>query len=163
MLAYVFWHRPRAGVVREAYEDALIALHRSLASAGIETAAFRLEQLPFAARGGYEDWYLVENWSAVGMLGETALSGVHAARHEAVAGLSGESWGGLYALVRGAPRPPAGARWVQKPRGESVELLLAREKAAAAWRRQLVLGPAPEMCLAAQPSAMREPLWPGSH
>lgn len=160
MLAYLFWHRPRVGVAREAYEQALIELHRSLATAGVQSAAFRLAQLPFAAPAGYEDWYLVEDWSAIGTLGKTAVSGVHAARHDAVAELTGEGWAGVYGLVRGAPSPPEGLRWVQRRHHEPLEVLLARERAPAAWRRQLVLGPAAEICLAAEPSSARERLWP---
>jgi hypothetical protein len=160
MLAYLFWHCPRPAVSRDAYEQALLELHRSLASTGLETASFRLEQLPFAARPGYEDWYLVEDWAAIGSLGATAISGVHAARHDAIAKLSGDGWAGVYALLRGAPRAPAGVRWVRTPRGERVELLLEREHAQSAWRRQLVLGPAAEICLAAEPSAGRARLWP---
>jgi hypothetical protein len=160
MLAYLFWHRPRTGVARDTYEEALIEFHRSLASSGVESAAFRLEELPFAPRSGYEDWYLIEDWSAIGLLGSTAISGVHGARHLATARLTGEGWGGVYALARGVPRPPAGVRWVQKPQGEGLEVLLERERAQSAWRRQLVLGPAPEICLAEEPSADRVRLWP---
>lgn len=160
MLAYLLWHRPRPGISHDSYEQALLEFHRSLASSGIETAAFRLEQLPFLARPGYEDWYLVEDWAAIGLLGSTAISGVHAARHEAMARLTGEGWAGVYALLRGVPRPPAGVRWVQKPPGERVEVLLERERAHSAWRRQLVLGPAAEICLAAEPAADRVCLSP---
>jgi hypothetical protein len=160
MLAYLFWHCPRPAVSRDAYEQALLELHRSLASTGLETASFRLEQLPFAPRPGYEDWYLVEDWAAIGLLGTTAISGVHAARHDAIAKLSGDGWAGVYALLHGVPRPPAGVRWVRTAQKERVELLLEREHAQSAWRRQLVLGPAAEICLAAEPSAGRVRLWP---
>jgi hypothetical protein len=50
MLAYLFWHRPRPAISRDAYEQTLLEFHRSLASTGVETAVFRLEQLPFAPR-----------------------------------------------------------------------------------------------------------------
>jgi hypothetical protein len=160
MLAYLFWHRPRRGVAREVYEQALLEFHRSLVSSGIDTAAFRLGELPFTQRPGYEDWYLIEDWSALGLLGGTAIGGVHGARHDTVARLTGESWGGVYALLRGVPRPPAGVRWVQKRQGERVEVLLERERAQSAWRRQLVLGPAAEICLDAEPAADRVCLWP---
>jgi hypothetical protein len=160
MLAYLFWHRPRIALARDAYEEPLVEFHRSLGSAGIQTAVFRLEQMPFAPYGGYEDWYLVADWAALGVLRDTATRGVHAARHEALAELTGEGWAGVYSLLRGAPRVPAGTRWVQKRREEPAEVLLDREGAQSAWRRELVLGPAAEFCLAAEPSASRARLWP---
>jgi hypothetical protein len=161
MLAYLFWHRPREGVTRDTYERHLLDFHGALGAAGVQSAALRLERLPFAPVNGYEDWYLAEDWAALGALGASATGAAHGARHAALAELSGEGWGGVYALVRGEPRPPPGVRWLEKARGESLESLLRRELAETVWRRQLVLGPAAELCLADAPSVGRERLWPG--
>ena len=160
MLAYLFWHRPQLDVSPELYEQRLIEFHAALGESGIQSAAFRLERLPFGDGGGYEDWYLAEDWAAIGHLADVALAASPGPRHEAVAGLSGEGWGGVYALVRGEARPPVGARWSAKPPGEGLEPFLARHPGAAAWRRALVLGPAPEFCLAEGASPGRTQLWP---
>jgi hypothetical protein len=163
MLAYLFWHSPRPGVPRDEYERLLIDFHAGLALEGVTTAAFRLERLPFAPRsgaqtGGYEDWYLVEDWAALGELAGMATGSAHSPRHGAVGELSGEGWGAVYALMRGTARPPAGVRWLEKPRAQPLEAFLAHEPAESVWRRQLVLGPAAELCLAAEASVGRERL-----
>lgn len=144
MLAYVFWHRPRVGVEVDAYEQAQRGFHASL---GVESACFRLEALPFGDRGaGYEDWYLVEDWTALGELNVAAVDAVRRADHDAAAALAGEGWAGVFALVNGPAAIPGGTEWGDKPPGSD---------AAAAWRRQMVLGPAPEFCLATPASAGR--------
>jgi hypothetical protein len=136
VLAYVFWHRPRANVEVRRYEEALANFHDSLAN---PSAAFRLERLPFGdGDPGYEDWYLVDDWAALGELNARAVDAQHRAGHDAAAGMSGHGWGGVYALVRGEAEPPAAARWEWRP-PDGAE--------AAYWQRQMVLGPAPEYCV----------------
>lgn len=144
MLAYVFWHRPRAGVEASEYERRLRAFHERL---GELSASFRVAPLPFAAGEGYEDWYLVDDWSALGTLNAAAVSGERQAPHDSAAELAAEGWGGIYALVRGAALPPLTAQWVSKPAGESYEAFLESLPAGTVWQRRLVLGPAPEFCL----------------
>jgi hypothetical protein len=158
MLAYIFWHRPQQGVESAAYEEAQRAFHRSLA---IDSACFRLGSLPFGAGGGYEDWYLVEGWSGLGALNERAVDGRRRPSHDEAASLSAEGWGGVYALVRGAPRLPAGAGWLERPRGEDPAGFIASLDADAVWQRQLVLGPAPELCVVStSPTPGRVGIWP---
>jgi hypothetical protein len=157
MLAYVFWHRPRHGVGRREYEEAQRAFQRSL---GTRSACFRLAALPFAERDGYEDWYLVEDWSGLGELNALAVDAAHRPGHDAAAALAGEGWGGVYALIRGEATIPAGAEWLERPRGVEAGELLAPAEAECVWQRQLVLGPAPELCLAGAPSPARAPVWP---
>lgn len=152
-LAYVFWHRPRAGVDRAEYEGAQRAFHERLAQ--VESACFRLTELPFAAEhapagsDGYEDWYLVEDWAALGELNAAAVDARHRDSHDRAAALVGGGWAGVYGLVRGAAEIPAEASWMDKPPGEPSEEFVANLPAVAVWRRQMVLGPAPEFCLAA--------------
>jgi hypothetical protein len=160
MLAYVFWHRPDPEVGQRAYEQRLLEFHTALLAGGVETASFRLEQLPFGTDDGYEDWYLVDDWAALGSLNQKAIERPQAPRHDAVADLAATGWGGIYALLRGSPHPPRGVRWAEKPRAEPEESFLEREQGDAVWRRQLVLGPAPEFCFAGEPSPARVCLWP---
>ena len=156
MIAYVFWHRPRAGVEIGAYEAALRAFHGSLAST--HSASFRLDALPFAAGEGYEDWYLVEDWAALGELNAAAVDARHRAPHDAAASRAGQGWGGMYGLVRGEAEPPPSVRWVDKPPGMPYEPFIASltPPGVAIWRRMLVLGPAPELCVAEPGQTGRE-------
>ena len=148
MLAYVFWHRPRANVERALYEESLRHFHRSLEA---PSACFRVVELPFARMEGYEDWYLVEDWQALGALNQLAVDARHCAVHDAVARLTGDSWGGIYQLLRGAAEVPASTLWLVKPRDRSYADFLASLSGSAVWRRQMVLGPAPEFCVANGP------------
>jgi hypothetical protein len=162
VLAYLFWHGPPPDLAPERYEAALAAFHRALARhapAGFHgSAAFRVQGTPWV--GDYEDWYLVEDWAALGALNEAAVSGPRREPHDAVAQLSADGAGGVYGLVRGQPDPaPARwALWLDKPRGEPyadfIESIgpLADEGGGGVWQRQLVLGPGREFCvLASQP------------
>src|SRR4051812_26049882 len=143
MLAYVFWHRPAEDVARTDYEERLRAFHATLE---VPSACFRLHQLPFRHDDGYEDWYLVEDWAALGALNEAALAPVRRRQHDAAAHASWQGWGGVYRLLRGAPEPPAGMRWAPADDPE----------VPAAWQRQMVLGPAPEYCLVSDAAHGRE-------
>lgn len=153
MLAYVFWHQPKEEVDPAEYEAAQRAFHVSLE---VTSACFRLDRLPFDAGAGYEDWYLVGDWDGLGQLNEVAVDAVHRGAHDRAAAPAADGWGAVYALECGPAEIPAGTEWRDKPRGEPAAELLDRLGAAAAWRRQLVLGPAPEFCLATPPRAGRE-------
>jgi hypothetical protein len=156
MLAYVFWHRPAAGADIAAYESAQRSFHGALEC---PAASFRVVDLPFGnGGGGYEDWYLVEDWAALGALNQAAVDGVRRDSHDRAAALAGDGRGGVYSLVRGAGEFPAGVEWLDKPRGEASEEFIATLPHATLWRRQLVLGPAPEFCAATSDSAGREQL-----
>jgi hypothetical protein len=145
MLAYVFWHRPRAGTAAADYEDGLRAFHARLT---VPSGSFRIAALPFAdGEAAYEDWYLLDGWAALGELNATAVSGARQPPHDAVARLADEGWAGIYLLVRGEPRAPLRTRWVSKPADESYEAFLAATPAATVWQRQMTLGPSPEFCL----------------
>jgi hypothetical protein len=179
VLAYLSWHRAAAGVDASAYEQALEHFHRSLAhrppSGFHGSAALRLSELPWLApiegadsnAVGYEDWYLLEDWNAVGVLEEAAPARGHETAHRQIASLAGAASGAVYRLVEGSARPSAarggvgeaiGAReaiWVEHRGGRerpSLGALLgdgidpARD---ALWRRCIGLGPAPEYCLLA--------------
>ncbi|HTA36427.1 MAG TPA: hypothetical protein VK761_06900 [Solirubrobacteraceae bacterium] len=119
MLAYLSWHRAAAGVDPGAYEQALERFHRSLAhqppSGFRGSAALRLGELPWLApvdgadegAAGYEDWYLLEDWNAVGVLEEAAPGRGHETAHRRIASLAGAATGAVYRLVEGSARPSA--------------------------------------------------------
>ncbi len=164
MIAYVFWHRRREEADAGEYEDATVAFHRSLARSapvGMRgSATFRLRQAPWLDGPGYEDWYLVEDFTALGVLNEAAVGRGHRTSHDRAARhlLSGAA--GLYSLIEGdgvlgVDGEASHAVWVSRPPGSPErhigELLGDGMDPARAslWRRLLVLGPAPEYCLEA--------------
>ena len=168
MLAYLSWHRAAPGVDAAVYERALEHFHRSLAhrppTAFRGSATFTVAELPWLAagegagdEGGYEDWYLLEDWSAVGVLEEAAVSRGHLTAHHNLAALAGAATGSVYRLIEGSAQPQASgaAVWVSRSPGHenpSLAALLADGMDPALgglWRRCLGLGPAPEFCLLA--------------
>jgi hypothetical protein len=169
MLAYLSWHRAAPGVDRDAYEQALQRFHRSLAhrppSGFRGSAAFALEQLPWLKAGtvqsaadvGYEDWYLLDDWAAVGVLEEAAVSHGHLTAHDRIAALSGAATGSVYRLIEGSAHLDAAlsAIWVSRAPGHENPSLAALlgdgmdPQLGSLWRRCLGLGPAPEFCLLA--------------
>jgi hypothetical protein len=155
LLAYVFWHWKQAAIAQADYESRQRDFHAALASAPSEgfVASFSvaLSGAPWAARGGdaYEDWYLVQDWSALGALNEAAVTAGRALPHDAAASAVADGAGGLCGLRLGVPdRAPRYAHWFGKPAGMSyaqVFLLLApfvETAGGALWMRQMVLGPA---------------------
>ncbi len=80
MLAYVFWHWPAPSVDRDAYAEALLAFHRALLAeppAGMRgSRVFALDAAPWVpAERPFEDWYLLDDFAALGALNEAAVSG----------------------------------------------------------------------------------------
>jgi hypothetical protein len=163
VLAYVFWHVPRAGVPARDYEARLEAFHAALraapAAAMGPTATVALPAIPWlGGAAGYEDWYLVDDFPALGALNEAAVSGRRAAPHDAAAALAGSGVAGVMGHLHGPllPSPPGWAAWLQKPEGETYDAFhadlgraLAGAPDACAWQRQMVLGPATEYCVVA--------------
>jgi hypothetical protein len=159
MLAYVFWHRPARRVEPAAYEERLTAFLGAVREGAVGAASFRLDQLPFAEGGGYEDWYLVEDWTVLGELNDAAIRPPLDSTHNPIAALTGAGWGGVYRLIDGEPEPPAGISWVEKPPGVAPESL-APPGATGLWQRQLVLGPAPELAFVVEDNEGRHRLNP---
>ena len=172
MLAYVFWHRPGGDVQALVYEERLLAFHRSLVRrppAGfVSSVTLRAPDLPWLGAGGpgYEDWYLLDAWSSVGVLEEAAIGRGHRSPHDAAARLMGEGAGGVMHLREGAARPQdaRAAVWVTRPPGNDPPLLAdlladgGDPDRVAVWQRALALGPAPELCLLGEevPAGARE-------
>ncbi|MGA2454206.1 MAG: hypothetical protein ABSG93_11860 [Solirubrobacteraceae bacterium] len=172
MLAYLSWHRPAPAVDAEAYERALEQFHRSLAhrapSGFRGSATFRAAELPWLAPAGepatapaYEDWYLLDDWAALGVLEEAAVSRGHVSSHDKVASLSGVSTGAVYRFLEGHAglNQTHVAVWVARSSGHehpSLSALLGDGMDPAVdglWRRCLGLGPAPEFCMLASEAA----------
>jgi hypothetical protein len=173
MLAYVFWHRPRDVGAIEAYEQAQLTFHRSLAHTRpvgmCSSAVFRLAEVPWLdgakdgssiGIGGYEDWYLLEDFAALGVLNEAAVGHGHRTSHDDVARRYGDGTASLFGLIEGDHRADllgaaSVAAWVARPPGGSKAMLGdllgdgIEPGHASLWRRHLVLGPAPEYCLLA--------------
>lgn len=164
MLAYLLWHRPADGIERDAYERACERFHRSLRHAppaGFRgSAVLRLAECPWLAHaqdGAYEDWYLLDDFTALGVLNEAAVAHGYRTAHDDVARRFGKGAGGLYGLLEGHADLADTLRsvWISRPpghsRGELAQLLGDGMDPAHAslWRRALVFGPAPEYCLLA--------------
>jgi|SRR6476646_5226800 len=159
MLAYVFWHRARDDADPAAYEQAQRSFHASLQT---PSASFRLEELPFANGGGYEDWYLVEDWAELGELNRAAVDSGRRTDHDRVASLAADGWGAVYGLARGPLAILDAVEWLDKPRATPYVEFIDSLPETTVWQRQMVLGPGPEFCVAALSpgTAIRERIWP---
>lgn len=165
MLAYVFWHWPQAQTDIREYETRQRAFHAALAAAPARGFLWSLTAgisgAPWAAAGAdaYEDWYAIDDFTALGALNDAAVSGSRSAPHDAAAAAVAGGAGGVYGLrVGSALCTPQVAHWFGKPAGMSYRELFAQltpvveEARAALWMRQMVLGPAREFCLHAASS-----------
>jgi hypothetical protein len=185
LLAYVFSHWKRADVETSDYENRQRAFHAALAaapSAGfVESFSVGMSGAPWAASPeAYEDWYLVEDFTALGLLNEAAVSGSRAHPHDLAAAVAAGGVAGVYGLKLGAAlRPPLVAHWFGKPDGMAYRDLVATlapevdRVQGALWMRQMTLGPAREFCLhASEPVSMLaglgalvipvRPIWPAA-
>ena len=161
MLAFVFWHWPRAGVEREEYVAKLAAFHETLRHnppAGFRfSAVFRGGPAPWLAApaDSYEDWYVTDGSAALDPLNLGAVGPACRESHDACARLADGGAAGLYRLRNGDDGLPRGrvATWFAKPAGMTYAELdraiapLLDTPHAGWWGRQMVLGPTPEFCL----------------
>lgn len=172
MLAYVFWHVPRAGVAARDYEGLHHAFHEVLRQSAVPgfqgLRVYRLESIPWlnASGPGYEDWHLLEDSAALDRLNAAAVSSHRQQPHDRIAALAGEGTAGLYGLRLGSLNAPSHAYWLSKPEGTSYaafekSLAPAIDAGCCLWGRRMTLGPTPEFCLhvpaqRAQPGAACE-------
>lgn len=159
MLAYVFWHWKRPEVTATDYEDRQRVFQAALAASPspgfVHSFSVGISNAPWAASSGaYEDWYLVRDFGALGLLNEAAVSSSRAQPHEAAASVAAGGTAGVYGLRFGtALRRPRYAYWFGKPEGMAYRELFDRlapvvDRAnGALWMRQMTLGPAREFCL----------------
>jgi hypothetical protein len=166
LLAYVFWHVPRAEVAARLYEAAHRAFHDALRAASVPgllgVEIYRLASIPWlGGKPGYEDWQLLENSAALDVLNRAAVSEARQRPHDAVADLAGDGTAGLYGLRMGTRIAPRFAHWLSKPDGMSYgafesSLQSLIEDGCCLWGRRMTLGPTPEFCLHA-PAARELP------
>src|SRR3569833_3004606 len=111
MLAYVFWHWKQDHVADGDYRARQRAFHAVLASVRppgfVQSFSFRYSHAPWAndGNGAYEDWFVVEDFEALGMLNDGAVAAERRAPHDAAAANVAGGAGGVYAL-RAAASPP---------------------------------------------------------
>ncbi|MBX3702698.1 MAG: hypothetical protein KF822_02865 [Steroidobacteraceae bacterium] len=167
MLAYVFWHVPRAAVPAREYESLHHGFHDALWEAGLPgllaLRVYRLARIPWLEPqgAGYEDWHLVADSAALDGLNEAAVTSARRLPHDRVAAQAATGTAGLYALRLGALVQPAVAYWMSKPAGMSYAEFDASMQPLVAggcclWGRRMTLGPTPEFCLHA-PAALEPP------
>jgi hypothetical protein len=169
VLAYVFWHVPGPGVATADYEARLAAFHAALRGErppglGL-TGTVGLDAIPWlGGAAGYEDWYLVDDFAALGVLNAAAVTGAPRAPHDAAAAVARSGVAGVMGHVSGPllPERPGWAAWLSKPAGTGYDafhaaLWEALGNDASAWQRQMTLGPASEYCVVAP--AARELPW----
>jgi hypothetical protein len=154
LLAYVFSHRPAAGVDVADYEAILKQFHAALA--GAPPSGF-LRSSTFRVGDRYSDWYLLDSSAALDVLNEAAVTGARTQAHSAAAGMAVDGSGKLYSLAGGEPGSMTGFEiGFSKPAGMSYADLYERmqpfsgREGASLWRRMMVLGPPPEFCLVAR-------------
>jgi hypothetical protein len=157
MLAYVFWHWPQPGVDAETYVDHLVSFHRTLNEnkpAGFNgSRVLRMHGLSWLDTTGdaYEDWYLVDDSSALDRINEAAVSGPCEAPHNLVAREAAGGTAGLYRLKLGSVfAEPRFAVWLSKPAGVSYADFYATLEPiviGALWQRQMTLGPTAEFLI----------------
>lgn len=159
MLAYVFWHWPVGAIDRRTYEANLLRFHAALKSQPldgfVESATYRLPATPWLSSAGYEDWYQVESFAALGALNDAAVSGSRREPHDEAARAAAGGTAGIYRLRGGAIDSALVrcASWFSKPAGMTYDELFSAlrgwtsSSGDALWQRQMVLGPTPEFCL----------------
>jgi hypothetical protein len=161
VLAYVFWHVAAADVDAADYEARLAAFHTALRGdrppgLGL-TATVALDAIPWLdGAAGYEDWYLVDDFAALGILNAAAVSGSRQPSHDEAAAAAHSGVAGIMGHVSGPllPERPGWGAWLSKPAGTAydtfhAELWAALGNDASVWQRQMTLGPAAEYCIVA--------------
>jgi hypothetical protein len=160
MLAYVFWHWAQPAVDAETYVDHLVGFHRTLNEnkpAGFHgSRVFCMRGVTWLDTSGdaYEDWYLLDDSSALDRINEAAVSGPCEAPHNLVAREAAGGTAGLYRIKTGSVfDEPRFALWLSKPDGVSYADFYSKlapiinEARAALWQRQMTLGPTTEFVI----------------
>jgi hypothetical protein len=82
----------------------------------IDSFSVGVSNAPWVASSeAYEDWYLVQDFGALGLLNEAAVCGTRAQPHDVAASVAAGGAGGLYGLRCGtALRRPRYAHWFCK-------------------------------------------------
>jgi hypothetical protein len=176
VIAYVFCHTPTASTDIGAYENQLLRFHAALASAGVagyvSSYSCALSGLPWlSGPQGYEDWYLLEDSSALDRINEAAVRPPAQIPHDMLARAAAFGAGGLYRRIYpeasrqsdDTGRRCTNASWFDKPTnldyGQLAELIKHEASERSVWQRQMVLGPGREFCvLSARPIDLQDSL-----
>jgi len=124
-----------------------------------------------AANAHYLDWYVVDDFAALGALNHGAVTGARQSPHDAVAHLALTGTAGVVGLLDGSDAGAAAMApghvvlsMVDKPAGTSYPdfdaSLVDAARGAPCWMRQMTLGPGPEFLVLGQPGAPPLP-WNG--
>jgi hypothetical protein len=172
LLAYVFWHWKQATITEEDYEhrqrNFQAALIAAPPSGFMESFSVAISQAAWAGAGGnaYEDWYRVQDYTALGVLNEGAISASREVPHNAAAAVVAGGTAGVYGLQLGKVLyRPQFAYWFSKPDGMTYRELNAQlepsveQYRGALWMRQMTLGPALEFCLQAEEQVTFPPVF----
>ena len=162
MIAYVFWHWRDPRIEEIAYQQLLInfheRLHRHKPSGFLDSAVFQMEQAPWSGMEleTYEEWYILENSSAIDALRILMEKGRCKEHHERFKQWDTGGIGGLYSLQQEPLHFDCtmiqAAHWFSRPTGvteEALQMMLQNQRQQEpgyCWRRILLLGPAPEFC-----------------
>lgn len=155
MLAYVFWHWPKQGTSRAGYLSRLESFHSLLVGdppRGYQgSRVFAVEGVPGVPQRGemFEDWYFVDDFTALGTLNEAAVGAAILSTHDAAAELAAGGMAGIYRRrASGISRETRShAVWLSKPAGIShAGFITGFSPEVEVWQRQMVLGPTPEYC-----------------
>ena len=164
MLVYLFWHWPVASVNGVEYEANLGAFHAMLRehpSKGFRySAVIRVGGVVWGNPNGatYQDWYVLDDSTALDPLNEAAVSGPRLAPHNLVARQALDGTGSLYRRHSGNPTlgKSQAQVWFSKPTdlnyGAFFEAMkpLTDQPGVELWQRYMTLGPSPEFCLQSQ-------------
>lgn len=164
MLAYVFWHWPNPEVNEQLYREHLLDFHKVLAAnppAGFaRSIVFQTEKAPWLQTTGaaFEEWYLLQDSSALDKLNEAAVTGACEEPHRVLARDAAGGVAGLYRLRTGQGKLSDSrfATWFAKPNGMPYPDLystlapLSSQDGIALWYRQMTLGPTQEFCIYSQ-------------
>jgi len=143
------------------YEPVLAGFHDKLRQKKpdgfLQSKVYRVKNLPWMDphRIIYEDWYILENFSALDALNVGAVSPRMKGPHDKIASFSDRGAGGIFRL-KNQPEPDYKAviaYWLTKPPDMPYEKFyqkiepFAEQPQVAFWTRQLVLGPSKEFCI----------------
>lgn len=164
MLAYLFWHARPDNISAAQYEKTLLHFGAALADAKVpgllDNTSYSVGTTPWLGEAGYEDWAWLDGFASLEALNEHAVTGPMKQPHDAIAQMTRHGgFGALYSLVAGEHRPLGDSKviWLSRPRGIDWRRALraivdSADSDVTAWRRLMVLGPAPEFALVGPPA-----------
>ncbi len=161
-LAFILWHRRKTDVAAVEYDQALADFHRTLLQharvgyMGSMVSVFDSERWMPGEGEVYEDWYVVRDFTSLGVLNDVAVDSRHRASHDETAVRVAEAYGGVHQLEAGSVAQVGEhpvTHWLERPEhvpsAEYLKMLVREAESCGGllWRRQLNLGIATEYAL----------------